>query len=96
MAGSSRRLDCATYRAYAGDVADTSVRPPTAPPSGGGTAAVRKPRRRWLRWLLLGLLAGAHRGRRDRGHPRRELSATPRWLQAVRSPEGRGSDGASD
>jgi hypothetical protein len=38
-------------------VVDTSVRPPTAPPSGGGTPAVRKPRRRWLLWLVLGLLA---------------------------------------
>src|SRR6266545_7717884 len=44
-------------RPYTGDVADTSVRPPIAPPSGGGTPVVRKPRRRWLRWLLLGLLA---------------------------------------
>jgi hypothetical protein len=38
-------------------VVDTSVRPPTAPPSGGGTPAVRKPRRRWLLWLVFGLLA---------------------------------------
>ncbi len=53
----SRRLDGAPYRAYAGDVVDTLVRPPTAPPSGGGTPAVRKPRRRWLLWLVLGLLA---------------------------------------
>jgi len=36
---------------------ETSVRPPTAPPSGGGAPAVRKPRRRWLLWLVLGLLA---------------------------------------
>jgi len=36
---------------------ETSVRPPPAPPSGGGAPAVRKPRRRWLLWLVLGLLA---------------------------------------
>jgi hypothetical protein len=38
-------------------VVDTSVRQSTAPPSGGGTPVARKPRRRWLLWLVLGLLA---------------------------------------
>jgi len=35
---------------------DTRVRPTDAPPSNGGTATVRGPRHRWLRWVLLGLV----------------------------------------
>jgi hypothetical protein len=36
-------------------VVDTKIRPPETPPSNGDTEAVRGPRRRWLRWVLLAL-----------------------------------------
>jgi hypothetical protein len=44
--------------AYAGDVVDTStpIRSPAPPPPHHGTATLGRPRRRWLHWLVLGVV----------------------------------------
>jgi hypothetical protein len=65
MSSGIEGLDGPFRRAYAAHMVDTLVRPPGAPPSGQITS-VRRPRRRWLRWFLVGLvlilIAGAAAG----------------------------------